>query len=400
MDGRSAATPRLASLAHVSGRRALLLLVLGSKVGVAVVVVLAYAIFPSNVRNYHEHVDLAYAFTTWDGNHYLWLSQKWYVPGHFENNFFPLFPALIALVNSVVGDPFTSGLLVSNLLSVAAFYAFYRLVEDTHGASAATGALTFLIAFPSAFYLSLIYSESLFLLLAISVFLFLSRRAYARSWLCAFLLPLTRPLGVAIVAPLILERVIAARRSRRDGRARSTGSVEVAPGPSTPWTIALCAAPLIGFGAYLVVMWLATGNPFEGIVAQRMSVGSFSLRNLLHPERFLHNLLLGPPYFASMTASLGDRLFFVFFLALCPLVYRTCGTSLFAYTIAMGCLPPLLGSFLSYKRFLLPVFPLFIALGSATETGWLAPFRTPLLILFAALQILYLSLHALNYWVA
>jgi hypothetical protein len=147
-------------------------------------------------------------------------------------------------------------------------------------------------------------------------------------------------------------------------------------------------------------MWLATGNPFEGISAQRMSVGSFGLRNLLHPERFLHNFLLEPPRFASVTTSIVDRLFFVFFLAVCPLVYRTCGAGLFTYTLVMGCAPPLLGSFMSYKRFLLPIFPLFIALASATESGRLAPFRTPLLILFAALQILFLSLHALNYWVA
>jgi hypothetical protein len=397
MNGHTAATSHRGSLAHLRGRRALLLLVLGSKVVGAVVVVLAYAIFPSNVRNYHEHVDLAYAFTTWDGNHYLWLSQQWYVPGHFENNFYPLFPALIALVNSVVGDPFTSGLLVSNLLSVAAFYAFYRFVENTHGASVATGALTFLIAFPTAFYLSLVYSESLFLLLAVSVFLFLSRGAYVRSWLSAVLLPLTRPLGIAIVVPLLVQRVVAVWR---DDGAISSSSVRIGRQPSARWTIALCSAPLIGFGAYFVVMWLATGNPSEGIAAQRMSVGSFSIGNLLHPELFLHNLMFEPPHLASVTTSLVDRLFFVFFLAVCPLVYRTCGAELFAYTLVMGFTPPLLGSFMSYKRFLLPIFPLFIALSSATESGRFAPLRLPLLVFFAALQVVFLALHALNYWVA
>ena len=396
MTGHTAATSHLGRLAHLSRRRALLLLVVGSKVVGAVVVVLAYAIFPSNVRNYHEHVDLAYAFTTWDGNHYLSLSQHWYIPGHFENGLYPLFPALIALVNSVVGDPFTSGLLVSNLLSVAAFYAFYRFVENTHGAAVATGALTFLIAFPTAFYLSLVYSESLFLLLAVSVFLFLSRRAHVRSWLCAFLLPLTRPLGVTIVVPLLVERVVAARR---DDGAASSGSIRIGRQPSR-WTIALCLAPLVGFGAYLVVMWLTTGNPSEGIAAQRRSVGSFSIGHLLHPELFLHNLLFEPPHLASVTTSLVDRLFFLFFLAVCPLVYRTCGAELFAYTLVMGFAPPLLGSFMSYKRFLLPIFPLFIALSSATESGRLAPLRRPLLVFFAALQVLFLALHALNYWVA
>ncbi len=101
----------------------------------------------------------------------------------------------------------------------------------------------------------------------------------------------------------------------------------------------------------------------------------------------------------SYTSSIVDRGFFLFFLALCPLVYRVSGAGLLAYTIVLGC-TPLLGNFMSYKRYVLPIFPLFIALAHATESGRLAPLRMPLLILFAALQILFLALHALNYWVA
>ncbi len=255
---------------HVGGRRRkLVLLVLGSKLLCVAVVVLAYAYLPFCVRFYEgnfvyppgEPIHLASAFKTWDAHHYLWLSEAWYVPGSFSNNYYPLFPALIGLVNRLVGNAFISGLLVSNLLSLAAFYAFYRFVEDAHGPSVAAGALTLLIAFPTAFYFSLIYRESLFLLLAVSFFLFLSRGAYARSWLCAFLLPLTRPLGIAILVPFLVERVVAARRGRSDGDGVSANDARAARMPTACSTVALSLAPLIGFVAYLTIMWLATSHP-------------------------------------------------------------------------------------------------------------------------------------------
>ena len=378
-------------------------LVLASKVLVLLVIVVAYAYFPPEARysdgNYvyppGEVRDLASPFKTWDARHYLRLSETWYVPGNFSNAYYPLFPALIGLVNRLSGNPVISGLLVANVLSVAGFYVFYRYVEERHGPSMATRALAFLLAFPTAFYFSLIYSESVFFLLSVSFFLFLARGAYGRAWVFAFALPLTRPLGIAILVPFLMARMGAAWHGRLSPAAAATRGTHV---PNVRWTVALAAAPLIGFMAYLTIMGLATGDPFEGFAAQQRSIGGWSLRNLLHPELFVRNFLLAPPHLRSYTSSIVDRAFFLCFLALCPLIYRVSGAPLLAYAIVLGS-TPLLGSFMSYERYLLPIFPLYIALAHVTQSSRLASIWIPLLVL-AGLQALLLALHTLNYWVA
>jgi hypothetical protein len=85
---------------------------------------------------------------------------------------------------------------------------------------------------------------------------------------------------------------------------------------------------------------------------------------------------------------------FVVALPLLIGVWRTQNRALAAYAIVTLLVPALAGTFMSYTRHLLLVFPLFMYLGSKVPRAEL------LAIPMFALQILFVLMHTGWYWVA
>jgi hypothetical protein len=74
-----------------------------------------------------------------------------------------------------------------------------------------------------------------------------------------------------------------------------------------------------------------------------------------------------------MMDSLFDRALFVLFLCLLPLVYRLNKTWFF-YTVAAGSVPALTSWFMSYRRYYVVLFPLFIVMAqlvARAKNRWL-----------------------------
>jgi hypothetical protein len=126
---------------------------------------------------------------------------------------------------------------------------FYRLVKEEWGASVADRAVWYLLIFPTALFGSAIYSESLFLLLAVGA-LYLARKGYWESAaMLGFLAALTRLVGI-LVAPMLLVEWWMQRRHRE-------------PDARPPlWALAVPAAVALGTVAYMFYLWRLFGNPF------------------------------------------------------------------------------------------------------------------------------------------
>jgi hypothetical protein len=105
----------------------------------------------------------------------------------------------------------------------------------------------YLAVFPTALFLQSVYSESLFLALAIGAFLLAERDRFLGAGLIAGLALLTRPAGLALLPPLALLAWRAADRRR------ALGSLAVAP--------AL-------FAAFPLVLWRQVGDPWAFLDAQ------------------------------------------------------------------------------------------------------------------------------------
>ncbi len=118
--------------------------------------------------------------------------------------------------------------------------------------------------------------------------------------------------------------------------------------------------PLLGYASYFGVIWLWTGNAVEGFDAQRAYPNSPSIGNMFDCVGFFH-AFLDIRSLDGMMDSMVDRLFFLLFLALLPFVYRLDKTWFF-YVLAAGLVPGLTSWFMSYRRYIMVLFPLFVVL--------------------------------------
>ena len=167
--------------------------------------------------------------------------------------FFPLFPWLVGAVNAVVGWPAMSAILVSTVASLFVAPLLYRLVAVDLGHRIGLFSAGFLLIFPTAYFLHVGYTESLFLALTFGS-LWLGR--IGRWWgagILGLLAALTRINGLILVPALAIEAWL---QWRREGRVRPEWFV--AP--------ALVAA---GFAIYLAVNWGVYGDPLAFTDIQR-----------------------------------------------------------------------------------------------------------------------------------
>ncbi|HEX8679477.1 MAG TPA: mannosyltransferase family protein [Chthoniobacterales bacterium] len=149
----------------------------------------------------------------WDAGWYESLAKEGYkfVAGQQSNTaFFPAYPATIRAVHGLVRGRtdwswFVSGLIASNLALLGALFYLVRLVRlDADHETAARSAL-YLLAFPTTFFLSSVYTESLFILVTVAAFYHARRGQWLGAGLFGGLAALTRSPGILLCAPLAVE---------------------------------------------------------------------------------------------------------------------------------------------------------------------------------------------------
>lgn len=162
--------------------------------------------------------------------------------------FYPLYPLTLAGIGRALGGHYVlAGILVSLAATLASFLLLHRLAEERLGADGARRAVLYLAVFPMSLFLQAVYSESLFLALALAAFLLAERGRWLGAGTATGLAVLTRIAGVALLPALVL---LAWRRPER--RRALAG---------------LCMAPLV-FAAYPLYLGLARGDAFAFAHAQ------------------------------------------------------------------------------------------------------------------------------------
>jgi Dolichyl-phosphate-mannose-protein mannosyltransferase len=213
-------------------------------------------------------VDIGQSFalwTRWDAPHYLDLAIWGYMavdPGvspTFGNQgdmdlmivFYPLLPALIAAARVVVPD-LAAPILISTITSVAAVLLLYRVVARELGEQVGRRAAVFLLIFPTAYFLHIGYTESLFLALVLGTFLAARSNRWMTASVAGGLAALTRVNGLVLVPALAGEAWTEWRQSRHLR-------------PAWGWI----GLVLAGFGGYLLLNQVVYGNPFAFVEIQR-----------------------------------------------------------------------------------------------------------------------------------
>jgi hypothetical protein len=336
----------------------------------------------------------------WDSVFFLRIAEHGYQAGS-DPAFFPLYPALVGIGGRALGGHYVlAGVVVSLVACLGALVLLYRLAESRLGAEGGRRAVLYVALFPTALFLQAVYSESLFLLLAVAVFAFAERGRFLEASTAAGLALLTRPAGLALLPPLLL---LAARSDRR---VRSLASLALAP--------AL-------FAAYPLVLWLETGRPWafasaQGLWHRHLSAmgplsgiwdglraGFAGIEQLVsgsHTHRYwkpVHDL--DPMRVAVL--NLEMLAFLMLFAVLAVVVWRRFGAPYGLFAVGSLALPLSVPSehwpLLSIPRFGLVVFPFFLALAVLGRT---ARIHTAIVAVSSLLLGVAVTEWSLWYWVA
>lgn len=384
------------------GIKRIIVIILGLKIATFLVIIIAHFLLPFNNRFYkanfvyppQEKITLFTSLKTWDAQHYLYLSEKGYHKNDISIAFYPLYPLLISTLTLVAGNSLVSGLLISNILSFIAIIIFYRLVLVLFNEATAFLSTLFFLSFPTAFYFSLIYTESLFLFLTLLFFTYLYKKQYFRASAVSLLIPISRVVGLLIAIPMFV-KILTETTFKTINLKIPTFNRPIFINLKYQYVFLLF--PIFGFLTYLLFMHFATGNALSGIKAGESFVGGYSVGNLLNPADIVKNFFISKLSLHDYNHSIIDRMFFVFYIILLPLIYKYLPKPFFFYSL-IG-FTPFLGSFMGYSRYVFVVFPIFIVLGLLVQKKW-GLFLLPLLILFIFLQVTFIVLYSLNFWVS
>ena len=320
----------------------------------------------------------------WDGSLYAIIAQHGY-NGLAMAAFPPLLPVIErALWLSVGTQPALAGLFAANLAELGAFGLFRVLVERESDRETARRALIYLAIFPTAFFLALPYTESLFLLFAVGVFLAVRGKHWIIAGALAALATLTRQTGVLLCVPLLVEYYRDVRGAPRAGKARGLG----------PFLLGLSLPALTELAWYLF-LYGRYGTLSATSQAERQDWGRSLAIPVVGFARAGHALLQrgADPNFFQMHILL-DGAFTVGFALLVVAMWRRLPArySLYCGALLLVVLVMPAHNWLalsSNMRYMLGAFPIFMLLGRWGQRGeidrlvWLV--SLPLLSLFTIL---------------
>jgi hypothetical protein len=371
-----------------------LALVLGLKACLFLTIYLSLHLLPpifdgdNYLKRFHwpenEPASSEWIFKTWDTAHYLYLSEEGYYQAGGSAAFHPLWPALIGLATPIFGSSLLAALVLANLFSTVGLVMLHRLTARLTDDRIADTTLLLALAYPGALFYCLPYTESLFLLITVSVFsLIVSGRVGAAAWLSILAAP-TRAVGVFLVIPLTWQLVSDWRRGRRPW-----------------WHCTAGAAPLVGMALTLGIMWAQTGNWFAGMEAQARYASQGSIAKVFAPVDFFRSFVDVWGMHGVLHSGI-DRFFFVAMLIGIAVVVRWEGRvgpwSL--YSAAMILVPAMTMSFMSFTRYPTVVFPIFIGFGLALTGHRRRELRWIVLVLLLVVQVFFLIRHINASWAA
>jgi Mannosyltransferase (PIG-V) len=387
----------------------------------------------------------------WDAGWYLLIVRQGYKPTLGDATasrgaFFPLYPLLVRALSALLMPAVLAGIVVAVLALGGALYGLHRLtsLEVVAGALGTRGLrdaspgsrevarlAVLLTAFaPMAFFLSAVYSESLYMALSIGVFWCARKGRWMWTGILGAAASATRPTGVLLLAPALILYLYGPRQDRPPDRPehrlalRLDGGLRALARALHPryrlrkgilW-LALMPAGVGLFAAYLGLAGGSASTPFrsqqlwgrhfagpfgglwDGAVAAFDGMRQF-LSSQAHHSYFpqasgsplvsaSHNVLLFAFALAALVAVVG--------------VLRTLPFAYGAYVLLALALPlsyPVSSEpLMSFPRFLLVLFPLTMWFAS-----WLAArprARVPVLALSAISMMFFTGAFATWHWVA
>lgn len=318
----------------------------------------------------------------WDANGYQFIAQYGYVnQGEMATAivFPPLYPLLMRLAAALVRNFTFAGFLVSNLFFLIGSLVFYRLLRYDNSEKFSFWAVTLLAFFPTSFFFSIGYPESVFFTLFVLTLLSLRKNNFLLAATFAGLATLTRPFGT-ILWPALFSAWYFSRRRLLD-------------------FTALIITMFLSVGIYLLINYSVFGDPFafkKMLLANWQKQFEFPWvgimdswkRGIYTPEWGTYKILVG--YVEGFTSTVAWAFIPLAFLKRFKLdpaskVYYLLSVFLFTSTTFI----------LSAPRYLLSIPPFFVVLARLTQNTQL---KIVILLLFSVLLVHFAFTIAQGQW--
>ncbi len=318
----------------------------------------------------------------WDASHFLDLAQHGYPhqsgPREHLIALLPVYPLAIRVAHLFIPQWHAVAVVLSNCCCAAALIYLFLLVQMEHDGAVARRAVLFCAVFPTAYFLHIAYSESIFLLLTVAAFYYARRGQWLVCGVLGMLATGTRIPGLAMLPPVVFE-YLQQRNFRWRAITANVGFLLLVP---------------LGAVAYLLINYYCFHDPLHFLATQKQSWGVFlrwpfqsvtanwyGIRHFSADERVVQ---YGGPFVAFIFST----------VALCAASFalRPC------YSLYLGISWVIIffNNFaISSPRYLLVVFPIFILLARLTRAEWL---RDSIAFLFALFYGICSMHFALGWW--
>lgn len=301
----------------------------------------------------------------WDGNWYVSIAKNGYTlnPGKESNIvFFPLYPITIIIAKTITTLPWkVAGSLVSIIALILASKILYKEIREQWGGSIARRSLFYMLIFPSAFFFSVIYTESLFILLTVLCFYYLRKEKWCLVGLFAALATLTKTIGIILLPIIVLGYLLKYHKIKT--------------------SILYLVLPIIALGAWMIYCQYQFGDFLifaHGQEAFHRPVGRFKLIELLQGSSTADKKIW---IIDSLSALLA------FTTGIILLVWKKFTYGL--YVILGTLIPMASGTWQSMNRYVLVLFPMFIVLAIFSKRYiWLHYFYILVMPMLLAMHII------------
>lgn len=309
----------------------------------------------------------------WDGVWYIKIATSGYADADGSTAFFPLFPMLLRYIGLLLGgNMLVTGLLISLLCYAGCVWLLFRLVRKDFDDELASRAVIYLAIGPLSFFLQAVYTESLFLFLSLACFVFAREGRWRLAGVIGLLATLTRSTGVLLLIPMAYYYY-----ERRGWQLKKTDS-----------HVANLLMVVEGLLVWMTYLALAFGKPLAFSTAQAQWERGFGapnytvakavvntvwgLRTVVTAEyyRWLWEAPRPGSEYSNFATNLLNLLFFIAAALLLwygarrlPRAYSWFALASLAYPLFF---PSKYVALMSYPRFTLTVFPLYVALALYT----------------------------------
>lgn len=356
-----------------------LIILIAWNFAIRLVMILAYFVLPEHfapldfIAKFWQSNFIYWSLTNFDGEHYLAIAKYGYQlrSGFPQSAFFPLFPLLIKAMTFIVHDYYLAALIVSQLALWVALVYLFRWTRLLHLSDIRLP----LLLSSGTIFLASIYTEPLFIMLAVMTMYFSERKWWGRAVMTTILATATRVNGIFLVIFLLVKMI----KSKQ----------------SPLYTILHTLYSSSGLFVYMFYLYGKFGDALSWFHAQGAWGKAVATSPLTTLVAYLRALTLDfAPDLTHLTVAIEVFVTAIALLLFLSLLRRSLlDLSYWLYLAGNLALPLLTGSLGSMPRFFLTLFPLLVAVSGLSK-----PTKTLYYISSIAFGAIGITLFTRGYW--